>query len=115
MQRPNTYPDWAINNGLEQISINGSIVNIPYRAEIPTAIKNEGLTFLQGAARQWINEQFGLIGEWVKHLDAQPFGVGSVYSLDSGTALPADVASLGTWTKIGQVGSFDLYRLDSLS
>jgi len=107
MTTPTRYPDWATNTEL-------SVVGLKNKVDVPTEFKNTGLKAGQPLPRAYLNDQFNLIGLWVRHLEdelgniviepnsaiiSQIYPLGSIWMTES-IQDPATQLGFGTWAKI---------------
>lgn len=108
MAAPTKYPDWALQSET-------SPAGAPNKVDIPLAFKNSGLQAGEPLYRAYLNENFNLIGLWVRHLEERldevvvdpssgiinlifPAG-GGIWITETNDD-PATRFSLGTWQKI---------------
>lgn len=79
--RPDKYPDWAINDVVNPISGQNNVI------EPPQAKKNNGWDYRDKGARNWFNWLGRYTANWIKYLDAPV-----VYTV---ATLPANTLPLG--------------------
>ena len=111
--RPSVLPEWA-NSTAQQTS--GGIT-FPNKAEPPQALKDSGLLFEQGVAREHFNYQLDLINQWLTFIDASSFGLGMPILVDPAlnpsfsSNIPVGWATDGT-EAIGGT-TYDVYKRTS--
>jgi hypothetical protein len=71
--RPDKYPDWAMNDVVEPISGQNNVI------EPPQVKKDEGWGYRDKGARNWFNWLSRYTANWIRYLDAPAtFTVGTV-------------------------------------
>ena len=72
-ERPDKYPDWALEDITEEIvDDNGKVVEQSNVYEPPQVKKQYGVLNRTTMGRQWFNWLFRYIANWIKYLDAPP-------------------------------------------
>lgn len=108
MAAPTKYPDWALNDET-------SPAGRPNKIDIPTQVRDSGIKAGELFGRQFVNENFNLIGKWVRHLEEEINNIvitpssaiiGSIYPVGAvwqsfGNQNPGTQLGVGTWTRVG--------------
>lgn len=108
MAAPTKYPDWALNDET-------SPAGRPNKMDIPTQVRDSGIKAGESFGRQFVNENFNLLGKWVRHLEEEINNIvitpssaiiGSIYPVGAvwqsfGNQNPGTQLGVGTWTRVG--------------
>lgn len=107
MAAPTRYPDWAT-------SVETSPAGAPNKVDVPSEFATSGLKAGEPLPRPYLNDQFNLIGQWVRHLEEeisnivvtpsaaiiqQIYIVGSIWQV-TGSENPGTQLGFGTWERI---------------
>ncbi len=86
-ERPDKYPDWALENITEEIvDDNGKVVEQRNVYEPPQVKKQYGVLNRTTMGRQWFNWLFRYVANWIRYLDAPP--VYTIATAPDPTAFP---------------------------
>ena len=98
---PDTYPLWATNLVQESVVIDGVTLTVNNKEEPTVNFGNSGLLARENLPRPYLNWNFDLIAQWIRHLDER-FAIGDFHLGD-----PAETASTigvrlgGVWVDHG--------------
>ena len=70
MAKPIKYPDWAIDDVEEVRVIDDAPVILSNKVEPTQGFKDSGELYRENLPRPYLNYQFNLINEWIKHNDS---------------------------------------------
>lgn len=93
--RPSVLPEWASADVTE--TVGG--VDYPNKSEPPNGLKQSGLIFEQGVAREHFNYQLNLIYDWLNFFDANLTPIGSCFFIEESQAPVSDGGTGGPFVK----------------
>ena len=101
MAKPTEYPDWAGTLTTETKTVFGVQQELVNRTPVPASYSDKGVLAGSGLVRQYINQQFYLLGLWVRYVDTL-YAVGHIH-LDKVETDPVAIGTRfgGTWTARG--------------
>lgn len=99
--KPSLTPDWAENTVDEPVIIDGNTILVTNKVEPTAGYKNSGELAREPLPRPYLNYQFNLINQWLKHLDER-YSIGDfVNAATTETATTIGNRLGGVWTDHG--------------
>ena len=99
--KPADYPEWGTNNVIQSVEIDGLVVTFSSKLAPTAEWGLSGAKYNENTPRQYINQQFDLLNQWVTHVD-QRYAVGDVH-LTTSTENAAEISARlgGTFVQRG--------------
>jgi len=101
--KPSSYPQWASEDITELKSIGAPLQNLalPNKLEPPEEWKRSGELYEEPLPAEYINYNFNLLDEWIRHLDER-FIIGDIHISKTSEDIATIGARLGgTWVDRG--------------